>query len=296
MHWEGRLWKFTEGLRWRIAAAVGVGLVGVSFGLLRLAILGWLIGRIFAGDGFDELLFPMIAAAVVMCARSGFEYVRAMMAHRTAAAVQARLRRTVHDKITELGPAFLAGRRSGDITLTLVDGIEQLETYFGKYLPQLLVTFLTPVLIFGFIAFIDLAVASTLLVFALIAIFAGPLARAGRGPGGQAADFLRELRRRVSRQYPGPLDAESVRAECGTGGVLGREGQGPRAEDALGPGHKRDGTRADRCGDRVGGRGGACRWRLADRCGCAGSRRIVDHHDDGGRDLPAHAGPPDRPS
>ena len=199
MHWEGRLWKFTEGLRWRIAAAVGVGLVGVSFGLLRLAILGWLIGRIFAGDGFDELLFPMIAAAVVMCARSGFEYVRAMMAHRTAAAVQARLRRTVHDKITELGPAFLAGRRSGDITLTLVDGIEQLETYFGKYLPQLLVTFLTPVLIFGFIAFIDLAVASTLLVFALIAIFAPALWHAREGAqaakrqtsyGNFAAEFL----------------------------------------------------------------------------------------------------------
>ncbi len=181
MHWEGRLWKFTEGLRWRIAAAVGVGLIGVLFGLLRLAILGWLIGRIFAGDGVDELLFPMIAAAVVMFARSGFEYIRAMMAHHTAAAVQVRLRRSVHDKITELGPAFLAGRRSGDITLTLVDGIQQLETYFGKYLPQLLVTFLTPVLIFGFIAFIDIAVATTMLAFALIAIFAPALWHAREG-------------------------------------------------------------------------------------------------------------------
>ena len=57
----------------------------------------------------------------------------------------------------------------------MIDGVEQLETYFGKYLPQFLVAVLTPVLIFAFVAWLDLAVATVLLVFALIALFAPAL-------------------------------------------------------------------------------------------------------------------------
>src|SRR5262249_4140915 len=48
-------------------------------------------------------------------------------------------------------------------------------TYFGQFLPQFLVSLLTPVLIFAAIAFIDLPVAAVLLVFALIALFAPAL-------------------------------------------------------------------------------------------------------------------------
>ena len=55
--------------------------------------------------------------------------------------------------------------------MSLVEGVEQLEVYFGQYLPQLLVSFLTPVLIFTFVAWIDWAVALVLFVFALAALF-----------------------------------------------------------------------------------------------------------------------------
>ena len=56
-------------------------------------------------------------------------------------------------------------------TLSLVEGVEQLETYFGQYIPQLLVSFLTPILIFCFVFWIDLPVAATLVSFALLALF-----------------------------------------------------------------------------------------------------------------------------
>ena len=48
MHFETRLWPFTEGVRLRILWAVLVGLVAVAFGVARLALLGWLIGAVFA--------------------------------------------------------------------------------------------------------------------------------------------------------------------------------------------------------------------------------------------------------
>lgn len=172
MHFETRLWAFTEGVRWRIAFAVLVGLAAVALGVARLALLGWLIGRVFAGDTVEQLMWPIIVIAAVMVLRGAFEHWRNTVAHRTAAIVQKKLRRKLFDKLAELGPAYVGRERSGGITLTLVDGVEQLETYFGQYMPQGLVSLLTPIGIFAFAAFLDLPVAAVLLVFALIALFA----------------------------------------------------------------------------------------------------------------------------
>src|SRR3546814_4713114 len=58
-------------------------------------------------------------------------------AHATAALVQRTLRRRLHDHLTVLGPGYVGQERSGDVALSLVDGVEQLEVYFGGYLPQL---------------------------------------------------------------------------------------------------------------------------------------------------------------
>ncbi|HIP77044.1 MAG TPA: thiol reductant ABC exporter subunit CydC [Kiloniellaceae bacterium] len=133
-----------------------------------------------------------------MVLRGWFEQWRAMVAHETAARVQKRLRRALFEKLCDLGPAYAGVQRSGDVTLTMIDGVEQLETYFGKYLPQLLVSLLTPLLIFVFVAFLDLPVAAVLLTFALIALFA-PAAwqkrdwRNAKDRQGAYGDFAAEL-------------------------------------------------------------------------------------------------------
>jgi ATP-binding cassette subfamily C protein CydCD len=95
-----------------------------------------------------------------------------MVAHHTAARVQERLRRTLYVQVAALGPAHFARARTGDVMLSLVEGVQQLETYFGQYLPQLFVSAITPLLIFGFVAFVDLPVALVLLVAALGALLA----------------------------------------------------------------------------------------------------------------------------
>ena len=172
MYFDRRLWVFTEGLRPRIAGAILLGLLSAAAGIARLALLGWLLGRIFRGDGFDSLILPVAAVAGVMLARGVLEYWRTMAAHRTAALVQLRIRARLHDQITALGPAHFGARRSGETLLALIDGVEQLETYFGQYLPQLFVAAATPVGIFAFAAFLDLPLAGILLGFALLTLIA----------------------------------------------------------------------------------------------------------------------------
>ncbi|WP_026873386.1 ABC transporter ATP-binding protein [Inquilinus limosus] len=173
MHFEPRLWHFTQGVRLRIVWAVAIGLVSVALGVARLALLGWLIGQVFAGRPLAELAPAIALIAGVMVLRGVFEHGRVMIAHETASRVQARLRRTIFDRIAALGPGTVARRRSGALTLSLIDGVEQLEVYFGQFLPQFLISLLTPVLIFAAIAFVDLPVAAVMLAFALIALF-GP--------------------------------------------------------------------------------------------------------------------------
>ncbi|MCK5921469.1 MAG: hypothetical protein KAG66_11050, partial [Methylococcales bacterium] len=172
MHFEARLWLFTSGFRWKIVWSFLVGLLGVGVGVARLALLGWLLGQIITGVPLRDLVLPVCLIAAIMVLRGVLEHVRNMMAHRTAAAVQKVLRRSLYDRLMDLGPGFVTQQRSGEIALTLVDGVEQLETYFGRYLPQLLVAGFTPFVIFGFVVFVDLPVAGVLLAAAVIALFA----------------------------------------------------------------------------------------------------------------------------
>ncbi len=172
MYFDWRLWAFTEGVRLRIAGTVGIGLLSASVGIARLALLGWLLGATFKGKQIDELLIPIALVAATMLVRGVLEHLRTMAAHHTAAQVQRRLRRVIYDKIVELGPAHFGQKRTGDVITSLIDGVEQLETYFGQYLPQLFVAGLTPVLIAGFAAFLDIYIAGVLLVAALLTLVA----------------------------------------------------------------------------------------------------------------------------
>ena len=87
-------------------------------------------------------------------------------------ALQLRLRARLHDQVVALGPAWFGVERTSDALLTLTEGVEQLETYFGQFLPQLFVAALTPLVIFGLMAGFDLPLAAILLAFAWLALLA----------------------------------------------------------------------------------------------------------------------------
>ena len=172
MFFDLGLWQFTHGVRGRIAAAVLIGLLAALVGIVRLALLGWLLGKVFSGTPLDDLIIPFALVGLVMVARGGFEYWRNMVAHRTAAAVQMHLRGVLYDQVVALGPAYFGLERTGDVLTSLVDGVEQLETYFGQYLPQVAVATLSPVLVFCAVAFLDLPVALVMLGFAFFTLLA----------------------------------------------------------------------------------------------------------------------------
>ena len=175
MYLDPRLWALTRGVRLRIAATVLVGLAAVATGIARLVLLGWLLARVLHGESLASLTGAIALTAAAVGLRSLLDYTRAMMAHHTAARVQTRLRQNLYDHIVALGPAHFSGARTAEVMLSLVEGIQQLETYFGQYLPQLFVAALTPVLIFGFVAFLDWPVALVMLAAAILILIAPTL-------------------------------------------------------------------------------------------------------------------------
>src|SRR3984957_16876761 len=175
MHIEPRLLVFTKGVRGRIAGAVAIGLLSVGLGVARLGLLGWLIGQVFAGRTLSQLVPSILLIALVMVLRGTAEHWRAVVAHETAARVQKALRRTLYDRIAALGPGTVGRQRSGALTLSMIDGVEQLATYFGQFLPQFLIALLSPILIFVVIAWFDVPVALVMAGFGLIALFAPAL-------------------------------------------------------------------------------------------------------------------------
>ncbi len=172
MYFDLRLWGFTRGVRLRIFGSVAIGVLAVLFGIARLALLGWLIARVFAGAPLNDLILPFIGVAAVMVVRGWLEYLRTMVAHNTAAIVQVHLRRVIFDQVTQLGPAHFGLERTGDAIVAMIEGVEQLEIYFGQYLPQLIVSILTPFLIFAVVAFFDVPIALVMLIAALFTLVA----------------------------------------------------------------------------------------------------------------------------
>src|SRR4029077_14212101 len=115
---------------------------------------------------------PAAGVAVAVLLRGFVDHHRTMISHRTAAQVQEELRGRLYDKIAALGPAWFAGERTGGVMLSVVDVVEQLQTFFGQYVPQLCIAVLTPLAIFAFIALWDVPVAAVMLAFALVTLIA----------------------------------------------------------------------------------------------------------------------------
>ena len=128
------------------------------------------VSRLTSPQRRTALAWPLGGAIVAILLRGVLDHARTMIAHRVAAAVQETLRARLFDKIAALGPAWFGAERTGGVMLSMVDGVEQLQTFFGQYLPQVTIALCAPIAIFAFIAWWDLPVATIMLVAALFTL------------------------------------------------------------------------------------------------------------------------------
>ena len=170
MHFDPRLWALTQGQRGKMAWGVVLGLLALLTGIARFAFLGRFIALVFQQRPAAELAPPLLAAAAAILIRAWLDHARTLTAHRSASVIQIDLRGRLYDKILQLGPAWFGAERTGGVMLSMVDGVEQLQTFFGQYIPQLTIAAFAPIAIFAFIAWWDMPVATVMLAAALFTL------------------------------------------------------------------------------------------------------------------------------
>ena len=171
MYFDWRLFGLTRGVRLRILFAAVLGLIAVGAGVSRLAVSGIVIYRVLSGQAsFSALFLPLSIIAVLIVVRGLFQYWQYAVSHHTANIVKIGLRRDVYEHALRLGPGYFDRNRTGDVVLTLVEGIERLETFFGQYLSQIIVSAIAPIAIFAYMVTLDIYIALIFLVFAFLTL------------------------------------------------------------------------------------------------------------------------------
>ena len=171
MYLHPRLLALAKGVRWRILFAAVIGMLAVVAGVARLAVAAVVIFKIIhEGAQFSSIMWPLVGMIALIFVRSGLQYLQEVISHHTASVVKVALRERLYQHCLALGPGYFDQSRTGDVLMSLAEGVERLEAFFGRYLPQMIVAALAPVLIFAFMAIIDFRTGLVFLAFALLTL------------------------------------------------------------------------------------------------------------------------------
>ena len=171
MYLHPRLLSLAMDVRWRIIVSAVVGMLATAAGVARLAVAAVIIVEVVRGNAtFESLTWPLVIMAVLIVARACLQYLQEVMSHHTASLVKVKLRERLYEHSLALGPGHFDSSRTGDALMSLAEGVERLEAFFGRYLPQMIVAALAPVVIFIFMALIDFRTGLVFLAFALLTL------------------------------------------------------------------------------------------------------------------------------
>jgi ATP-binding cassette subfamily C protein CydCD len=121
--------------------ALGAGLVIAQAMLIAEAVVGAFQHRMTVG----ELRTPLLLLVAVACGRALVSWLTELAAHRTSAAVKSELRGRLLEHAAALGPGWLGGQRTGSLVTLATRGVDALDDYFSRYLPQLGLAVVVPV-------------------------------------------------------------------------------------------------------------------------------------------------------
>ncbi len=124
--------------------------------LANIALLGALAGLLASlAVGLPErgsVLLTLGVAAAALAVRAACTLLASRMSFRSARAVKRTLRERLYRKLLALGPSYQEQVNTSEVVQVAVEGIDQLETYFGSYLPQFFYAMLAPVTLFAVLA------------------------------------------------------------------------------------------------------------------------------------------------
>jgi ATP-binding cassette subfamily C protein CydD len=156
-----------------LVGAVGFGALGGIAVVVQTWLLAHVIARVFLGDATrTQVATPLMLLLGAIAVRALLSWAADVAAAHAAAGVKHELRDRVFARLLERGPTAAGRERTGELVTTLTDGIEALDAYIARYLPQLALATLIPLTVAAVVLSRDLLSGIVLLLTApLIPIF-----------------------------------------------------------------------------------------------------------------------------
>ena len=151
-----RLWRYGRATRAFLLLAVGMGLLTGAVVIAQASLLATIVTGVFLGGMTLHAAEPLLLALLaVVGLRAFLVWASELSGHLSGAGVKSRLRRELLERVLALGPAYLDTQRTGELVSTVGSGIDDLDAYYGRYLPQLMLGVLVPALVVVWVLRVD---------------------------------------------------------------------------------------------------------------------------------------------
>ena len=148
-----------------IAGNVALQWCSLLANIAMMSAITELLAALYAGNVTQQRL--IITAAVTLAAvavRYGCTVGASRMGYLSSKAVKKTLRGAIYDKLLRLGASYSEQVKTSEVVQVAVEGVDQLETYFGAYLPQFFYAMLAPLTLFVVLCFVSVPAAVVLLI------------------------------------------------------------------------------------------------------------------------------------
>jgi ATP-binding cassette subfamily C protein CydD len=176
---DPRLLSVARAARNHLVVTVGLGMLTTACILAQAALLARVIGGAVHGEAART---PLLLLLGVVLIRAATTYGGEVAALRAAAKTKSQLRLRLVARAARLGPGRLSGERPGEIATLATRGLDALDDYFARYLPQLCLAVLVPASVLAVLASADwmsaLVVALTIPLIPVFMILIGLHTRA----------------------------------------------------------------------------------------------------------------------
>lgn len=133
--------------------------------IAMMAAIAKMLQYLYEGNaGGRELALMAIIAVVAIGVRFVCANISAKMSYLSSKLVKKTLRQMIYQKLLRLGSSYKEQANTSEIVQVAVEGVEQLETYFGAYLPQFFYAMLAPLTLFGVLSVVNFPSAVVLLI------------------------------------------------------------------------------------------------------------------------------------
>lgn len=143
---DPRLLRYARATRFFLVAVVALGAVGAGLVIAQAMLIAEVVvGAFQHGRSVAALSTPLLLLVAVSGGRALVAWLTERAAHRASAAVKSELRGRLLDRAAALGPGWLGGQRTGSLVTLATRGVDALDDYFSRYLPQLGLAVVVPV-------------------------------------------------------------------------------------------------------------------------------------------------------